>query len=625
VRRTLLALALAAVTLAVFWRVTANDFVNYDDDRYLTENPFVQRGLDATSLRWAWTTGYMANWHPLTWMSHMLDAQLFGTAPAGHHATNVVLHALDAALVFVLLDVATGAAWRSALAAALFALHPTHVESVAWASERKDVLSTALWLLTTLAYVAWVRRPGRGRYALVGLALALGLTAKAMLVTLPATLLLLDYWPLGRLRSTRDLWPRMREKLPLVPIVVASAVVTLAVQGSGGAVGSLDAYPLAVRIGNAVDAYATYLWMAVWPFDLAIIYPHPGQVSGWRVAASATVLAVLSAVALRERGRRPYLLVGWLWYLGTLVPVIGLVQVGDAALADRYTYVPFLGLFVAVAWALPAWPRVVPALAGVVLALLAARTRGQIGFWRDSVTLFSHAIAVDERNPVAHNNLAFALADRGEVVSALEHLRRALVLRPAYLTARVKLGNLLLAQGQVDEAAAQYDAAVSIDRTSVAALTNLGRVRAEQGRVDEAIALQKQALAIDPASVTAELNLGMALARKGQIAEARGHFEHVLEADPDNAEAHNNLGNMLLAEGRNAEALAAIDRALALRPHFGLAHSNRAAALLLLGRFGEAWTEIRRARADGYEPPRALIHMLAEQMPEPPGDTEDRR
>jgi len=623
VRRALLALVLATVVLAVFWPAVRTDFTNYDDNKYIAENAFVRRGLDATSLRWAWTTGYMANWHPVTWMSHMLDWQLFGADPAGHHATSVVLHAADTALVLVLLDAMTGAPWRSALVAALFGLHPTHVESVAWVAERKDVLSTLFWLLTTLAYVAWCRRPTAGRYALLALGLALGLAAKPMLVTLPATLVLLDYWPLGRLRTRADLWPRVREKLPLVPIVVASAVVTVLAQREAGAVGSLEVYPLAVRVGNAINAWVTYLWMAVWPFDLAILYPHPGRVSAWRVAASVAVLAAITALALRERARRPYLIVGWLWYLGTLVPVLGLVQVGDAALADRYTYVSYLGLFMAVAWALPAWPRLVPALAVAMLALLVPRTRAQIATWRDSVTVFSQALAVDERNATAHNNLGFALEARGDTDRAMEHFRRALELRPAYLTARVELGNLLLAKGQVDEAAAQYTAAVSIDPMSVPALTNLGKAFLEQGRVDEAIQLQERALAVDPTYTTAELNLGLAFVRQGRIADARARFEHVVAADPENPDAYNNLGNMLLAEGRLAEALAALDRAVALRPAFGLAHSNRAAALLLLGRPDEAWAEVRVARANGYEPPPALIRMLSERMPEPPGG--DRR
>jgi len=618
-RRTLLTLVLAAVVLAVFWPAVGNEFVNYDDDRYIVDNPSIQRGFDAVSLRWAWTTNHMANWHPLTWMSHMLDWRLYGADPAGHHATSVVLHAVNTALVFVVLEAMTGAAWRSALVAALFGLHPVHVESVAWVAERKDVLSTCLWLLTTLAYVAWTRRPTRGRYALVALGLALGLTAKPMLVTLPATLVLLDYWPLGRLRSVGDLWARVREKLPLVLIVVASCVATVLAQRSGGAVGSLDVYPLAVRFGNAVIAYATYLWMTIWPFALSILYPHPKSVSGWRLATSLLVLALLTALALRERTRRPYLLVGWLWYVGTLVPVIGLVQVGDAAFADRYTYVPLLGIFVAVVWSLPAFPRLVPAVAALTLALLAVRTHAQIGSWRDSVTVFTQSLAVEERNPVAHNNLAFALDDRGETAAAIEHLDRALVLRPDYLTARVRLGNIFLTQERLDEARAQFAAAVAIDPTSVAALTNLGRVLTDQDHAAEAIPLQERALAIDPTSTTAELNLGMALAAQGRTAEALAHFDRVLAADPDNAHAHNNRGNMLLAEGRTEEGLRAIERALELRPTFGKAHANRAVALLLLERFDEAWAEIHLARANGHEPPAKLIDLLSARMPDPGG------
>jgi protein O-mannosyl-transferase len=619
-RRTLLALVLAAVVLAVFWPAVGNDFVNFDDDRYVIDNTAIQRGFDAESLRWAWTTTHMANWHPLTWMSHMLDWRLFGADAAGHHATSVVLHALNTSLVFLALETMTGAAWRSALVAALFGLHPVHVESVAWASERKDVLSTCLWLLTTLAYLAWTRRPTRARYALVALGLALGLTAKPMLVTLPATLVLLDYWPLGRLRSTRDLWTRVREKLPLLLIVAASSVATMLAQRSGGAVGSLEVYPLAVRFGNAAIAYGTYLWMTVWPFDLSILYPHPKTVSGWRLAASLVALAVLSALALRERTRRPWLLVGWLWYVGTLVPVIGLVQVGDAALADRYTYVPLLGIFVAVAWTLPALPRLVPAIAAVILALLAARTRAQIGTWRDSVAVWTQSLAVEEQNPVAHNNLAFVLDDRGETAAAIAHLERALVLRPDYLTARVRLGNIFLAQGRLDAARAQFAAGVAIDPTSVAALTNLGKVLTDQGHPAEAIPLHERALAIDPMSAITELNLGMALVAQERTADALVHFDRALAIDPDSAHAHNNRGNMLLAEGRAEEGLRAIERALELDPKFGKAHGNRAVALMLLGRLDEAWAEIRLARANGYEPPAKLIELLSARMPDPGND-----
>lgn len=620
-RRALAAVALAALAAAVFAPAVGYEFVNFDDDRYVTENPWVQRGFTAESLRWAWTTGHMGNWNPVTWMSHFADWRLFGADPAGHHAVSIALHAANTGLVFILLATATGAPWRSALVAALFAVHPTRVESVAWVSERKDVLSTFFWLLTLLAYVGWTRRATGGRWALVLVLFALGLASKPMLVTLPATLALLDRWPLGRLRSAADLRPRVREKLSLVPLVVAACVVAVWAQRSAGALESLDAYPLGVRAANAVVAWATYLWMAVWPADLAVLYPHPGRVEAGRLAAAAAVLVALTALALRERERRPYLLVGWLWYVGTLVPVIGLVQLGGAALADRYTYVPYLGLFAALAWSLPPWPRLVPAAALGVLAALALATRAQLATWRDSVALWERALAVTERNPVAHNNLGFALARRGDTDAAMRHLVQAIALRPTYLVARVELGNLLLAAGRLDEATAQYQAAVAIDPTSAAALTNLGRALAQQGHPAEAVALHERALAADPSATAARLNLGTALAALGRFADARRAFEAVLAAEPENTDALNNRGNMLLAEGRTAEGLASIERALALRPDFGTAHGNRAAALLLLGRPAEAWEAVARARANGYEPPPALLRMLEERMPAPAGGT----
>jgi Tfp pilus assembly protein PilF len=451
----------------------------------------------------------------------------------------------------------------------------------------------------------------------MALGLALGLMAKPMLVTLPATLVLLDYWPLGRLRTPGDLWARVVEKLPLCAIVVASSIGAVLAQRSVGAVGSLDVYPLTVRLGNAAIAYATYLWMTVWPFDLAIFYPHPKTVSGWRLAASLVVLAVLTALALRERSRRPWILVGWLWYLGTLVPLIGLVQLGDIALADRYTYVPLLGIFVAVAWTVPVFPRLVPAVAVVILVLLSARTRAQIATWRDSVSLFTQALAVEEQNPVAHNNLAFALDDRGETAAAIAHLERAIVLRSDYLTARVRLGNIYLKQGRLEEARAQFATAVAIEPTSVAALTNLGKVLTDQGRPSEAIPLHERALAIDPTSAITEVNLGMALVAQERTADALVHFDRALALDPDNASAHNNRGNMLLALGRTDEGLRAIERALELNPAFGKAHANRAVALVLLRRSAEAWAEIHLARANGHEPPARLIELLNAQMPDP--------
>jgi hypothetical protein len=445
-RRLAVCTLLAAAVLIVFWPTLANDFVNYDDDRYVTQNPHVQHGFDAASLRWAWTTGHFY-WQPLTWMSHMLDWRLYGAAPAGHHATSVALHALNTALLFALLDGMTGAPWRSALAAAVFGLHPLRVESVAWIAERKDVLGTLFWLLTTLAYVWYARAPSWRRGALVALGLAVGLTAKPMLVTLPATLLLLDYWPLGRLRTRDDVWPLVREKLPLLPLVVASVAVTITLEHEG-AIGSLEAFPLTARIGNAVVAYAAYLWKLVWPAGLYVPYLHArGGIPPWQVVAAALLLIGITAGALRLRRTHPYVLVGWLWYLGTLVPVIGLVQAGEQAMADRFTYVPLIGVVVALVWLLPARAATpAGAAAALALVLLALATRTQIAVWRNSVTLFEHALAIEEQNPVAHLNLGYALGDGGDLDAAERHFARTLELRPQSPRAHVGLGNVLVSR-----------------------------------------------------------------------------------------------------------------------------------------------------------------------------------
>ena len=616
-RRLAVAAALAAVVLVVFWPTLTNDFVNYDDDRYVTQNPHVQQGFDAASLRWAWTTGDFY-WQPLTWTSHMLDWRLWGAAPAGHHATSVALHATNTALLFALLAAMTGEVWRSALAAALFGLHPLRVESVAWVAERKDVLSTFLWLVTTLAYVWYAKAPSLRRMALVAIGLALGLMAKPMLVTLPATLLLLDWWPLGRLRTRDDLWPRVREKLPLVPLVVASLWITVALEHQG-AIGTLDEFSFAARVQNAIVAYAAYLWMLVWPVNLWVPYLHArGGIPWWQVASAAALLIAVTAAAIRVRESRPWVLVGWLWYLGTLLPVIGLVQAGEQAMADRFTYVPQIGIVMALVWLLPAGAGVpLAAAAAVALALLAVRTRAQIAVWRDSVTLFAHALAGDERNPVAHLNLGYALGERGDLEGARRHFERTLELRPQSPRAHVGLGNVLVGSGQPDAAVAHYRDALAMDPESEHALANLGFALAGQGRTDEAIALYRRALAVDPNFAVAHRYLGVALANAGRPAEALPEFEQAVRLDARDADAWNGLGVALMAAGRVPEGLAAVDRALALAPGLAGAHLNRILGLYHLGRWADAWAAVRAARAAGVEPPAPLVQALAARMPEP--------
>jgi tetratricopeptide (TPR) repeat protein len=448
------------------------------------------------------------------------------------------------------------------------------------------------------------------------LGLALGLMAKPMVVTLPCTLLLLDYWPLGRWRRAQNIVPLAREKLPLFALVAVVSVVTWRVQSSAGAVLPM---PLANRLGHALVTYVAYLWKMLWPVDLAAMYPHPGVEAPLVVLLATLLLALLTAVAIVERRRRPFLLVGWLWYLGTLVPVIGLVQVGAVAMADRFTYVPLVGVFVAVAWLVPPTPapRVVAAAAGVVLALLAARAWTQVYVWRDSATLFANALAVDEANPLAHVNLAVALDARGDLDGATAHLERALVLRPGMVTAHVSLGNNLARKGRYEEAIVQYRAAIAADPGSARALNNLGWVQLRLGRLDEAIDSLERALRIEPGLATAENDLGMALARRGDNAAALSHFERAVAADPRYAEAHNNLAAILLSEGRLDEGIAHAERAIAAQPAFAEAHANRIVGLVRLGRYRDAWAAVRAARAARVNLPDWLVSALAERMPDP--------
>jgi hypothetical protein len=393
------------LTPAVFAPVLRNEFTSYDDRTYVSANRHIQRGLSAEAVRWAFTTTRAANWHPVTWVSHMIDVTVFGLAPGPAHAVNLALHVANVLLLFVFFARTTGAAGRSAVVAALFAVHPLHVESVAWIAERKDVLSTLFWLLATWEYVEYARSRSTGRLALVAFLMALGLLAKPMLVTLPFTLLLLDRWPLGRASAG---WKALVvEKLPLFALSIAACVATFLAQQAGGAVASVERFPAPVRVANAIWSYVAYLELTLWPRRLAVFYPHPGSsLPAWKVALAASILAAMTSLAVMLRRSRPYVLTGWLWYVGTLVPVIGLVQVGNQGMADRYTYVPLIGIFVIVAWTAASWGShtTIPAVA-VVLALAAA-ARAQVMEWRDTVTVFTHALAVTGPNPTALVNWA---------------------------------------------------------------------------------------------------------------------------------------------------------------------------------------------------------------------------
>jgi len=523
--------ALAILTLIVFAPVRDAGFINYDDDRYVTENVHVRQGLTLEGLRWAWTTGHAANWHPLTWFSHMLDCELFGMDAGDHHLTSLVLHVINALLLFVVLDRMTGAAWRSAWVAAIFAIHPLHVESVAWVAERKDVLSTLFGLAALWAYARYARQPGLASYVTVFVLLALGLMAKPMLVSLPFLLLLLDAWPLARFG--RQPWPRLVvEKLPLFGLGALSAAVTFAVQRSGGAMGSFEQYPLSARIPNAVIACATYLRKAIWPDDLAVFYPHPGSAfSHWQLGASAAVILAISVAALRWRRPHPALWTGWLWYLISLVPVLGLVQVGEQAMADRYTYVPLIGCLVALAWLVPdfgdrsAARGSVAVLASLAVVALAVTARVQVGQWRDSTTLFRHALEVTRNNYIAHNSLGVALSRAGREDEAARHFREALRLSPRNADAHYNLALSLVEEGRLDEALAHFQSATRSRPDFVKAHYNYGTLLAERGQWGEAVIHLSKVVELEPGHAEAHYNLGVALYFQGEIARAREQIE----------------------------------------------------------------------------------------------------
>ena len=518
------------LALAVFLpyvRTVEYDFISYDDTAFVTENAEVLRGLTGEGIAWAFTAFHSGNWVPMAWMSHMLDVSLFGLDAGWHHIVSVIFHTVATVLLFLALFRMTGGVWQSAFVAALFGLHPLHVESVAWIAERRDVLSGFFFMLTLLSYERYVRRGGTGRYLLVIGCFSLGLLSKQMLVTVPFVLLLLDYWPLGRtsLAAAADgsakeptPWGRLfREKAPMIALAVAASVLTFAAQKEGGAMTLMERelLPFGARFANAMVSYAAYIGKTIWPSSLTIFYTHPGRtLPWWKVIGSAAVLLTVLIVALRQSRKCPFLVVGWLWYAGMLIPVIGLVQVGMQAMADRYTYLPLIGPFIMLAWSAEDMlsrtgafrNKVMVLSAGAILVSLAALTTVQAGHWRDTITIFDHAVSVAPDNWVAHRKLGNALADKG--------------------------------------------------------LTN------------EAIAQYRESIRAQPKNSLAHLNLGVELARQGKYEEAIEHYREALRIRPDLAEAYNNLGNALAVTGRRGEAIEQYREALRLRPGWKVVRNN---------------------------------------------------
>jgi tetratricopeptide (TPR) repeat protein len=610
-----LAILLALLVTGLYWPVTEFAFINYDDQDYVTENSVVQTGLSWEGVRWAFTTRHAGNWHPLTWLSHLLDGEWYGSNAGGHHATSLILHALNAALLFWVLQRITGATWRSFFVAAFFAVHPLRVESVAWVSERKDVLSAFFGLLCLLAYSRYVRwhstlnsQPSTssppstfrfltsGSYWLAFSCLALGLMSKPVLVTLPFVLLLLDVWPLRRLDlATRNfqlstLRHLVLEKIPFLILTLASCVITYTVQQSAGAVAATEAVSISARLQNAVVSYAAYLGKTFWPEKLAVLYPYPHDLAFGLVVGALALLVGITAVAVVGRKTKSYLLVGWLWYLGTLVPMIGLVQVGQQALADRYTYLPGIGLLILVVWAVTDLWRVsdrskwaLGAGAVVLVGLLGLKTRQQLQHWRNSEALFSHTLAVTRDNSVAHYSLGSALAVQGRVAEAIPHFREALRLNPQNVEALNDLGLALVLEGAVTEGIGFYQQAIAAQPGRDKPYFNLARALVLHGQKAEAVPIFRRLLEMNPNYPAARLSLANLLAELGRGGEAQAEFEILLRENPNQAEVYWHYGNLRQQQGDPTAALEQYVKALPLAPNNADLHDSLGLALAQLG------------------------------------------
>jgi len=662
----LLSALLVLLVIALYWPATGHDFVSFDDNEYVTANPHVQGGLSWQAVRWAFATPVSCNWHPATLLSHALDCQLYGLKPWGHHLTSLLLHALNTVLVFVLVRTMTRATWRSFFLAALFAVHPLRVESVAWVAERKDLLSGLFGLLTLWTYVRYaeaqeakakarngehptsnIQHPTSNEppdaprttrhaplfYGLSLLCFALGLMSKPMLVTLPFVMLLLDYWPLRRFASleskvsslgsaphalrttqhaTRNTQHATRltllDKVPFLLLAAVMSAVTLVVQKQGGAVRAFQAYPLDVRCANALVAYCRYIGKLLWPAGLAVYYPHPGHWAPGLVALAAVLLGTITALAVVLRHRAPFLLVGWLWFCGMLVPVIGLVQVGGQAMADRYTYLPCLGLLLVAVWgayelartfhfgrdASPRRPTYAAggrlgeaslplsllSLAGAAAVLACCVTaRQQLHYWQDSEALFRHALDVTANNSLAHNSLGTALDAKGQVEEATSQYREALRLRPGYPEAHYNLGNVCAKQGKIEEAMNHYREAIRLNPAYCEAHYNLANLLAVNGRPAEAVAQYQAAISANPDYADAHFNLAMLLARSGKADEAIVEFQQAIRLRPGDADAHNFLGLALAGKGRLDQAISQYREAIRLNPDYAQARINLQRAL----------------------------------------------
>jgi tetratricopeptide (TPR) repeat protein len=679
----LIGVLLVLGTMAIYWPATRCDFVNTDDDVNVTANVQVQKGLTLESIKWAFLNPVATLWQPLTVCSHMVDCQVFGLNPWGHHLSSVLLHAANTGLVFLFLLGLTGALWRSLLVAALFAVHPLRVEAVAWVTERREVLCVFFGLLALIAYACYTegrrqksedarqetedRRPWsvvRGLFCLSHLPssifyflsfffLALGLMSKPTLVTWPFVMLLLDYWPLRRnaecgMRNAepgagatgqgRTLpWRKLVwEKAPFFFLVALMSVVTFVVQKRAGALAAGESLTLSARLGNALISYCRYLGKMFWPTELALGYPHPGQWPLGRVVLAGGVILGVSVLLWVRRQRYPYLLMGWLWYCGTLVPVSQVIQTANEAMADRWTYLPSLGVLILTVWGAYEltcrWRYQVLGLSvagGAAIVLCLALTRHQLGYWRDSEALSRHTLEVTENNDIAHNQLGAALAKKGQMDEALRHFQEAIRLNPHYSAAHNNLGLARGMKGQMDEALRQFQEAARLKPDHADAHNNLGAALIDKGQIDEAIHQYQEAIRLEPDYAEAHNNLGLALGKKGQIDEAMGQFQKAVRLKPDYADAHHNLGAALGMKGQTDEAIRQFQETVRLKPDYADAHHNLGVALAKKGQIDEAIRQFQEALSlkPDYGNARRNLDVLLDtkaHSSKPPGASTNR-
>jgi len=658
----LICLALAVLTVITFWQLKDCGFINFDDDIYVYENAYVQSGLNWNSIKRTFSSELAektGHWHPVTWLSLMLDYQIFGLNPRGYHLINLLFHVINTVLLFLIFHRMTKTLWQSAFVATLFAIHPMHVESVAWIAERKDVLSTFFWMLTMGAYVFYVEKRELKRYFLVLLFFILGLMAKPMLVTLPFVLLLLDYWPLQRFQEIKPahniqtevfksvssdkqkekskkkhamkgsleakkpadpeykralIYPLLQEKIPLFVLVILSSIVTYIAQQKGGAVQSIDAFPLGVRIGNAFVSYITYIAKMIWPSNLAVFYPHPGSWPLWQVLGSILLLVAVTLAVFRMAKRFPYLATGWLWYTGTLVPVIGIVQVGGQVMADRFTYIPLIGLFIMAAWGVPdllkKWSyrkEVLLASSAASILCLSVITWTQVGYWQNRIALFDHTLKVTGYNWLVYNNRGVAYNGLGNYRQAIEDYGRAIEIKPDYAEAHYNRGNAYNGLGNYRQAIQDYNKAIEINPGYAGAYNNRGVAYNGLGNYRQAIENYGRAIEIKAGYAEAYINRGVAYNGLGNYRQAIEDLNRAIEIEPRYAEAYINRGVAYNNLGNYRQAVDDYGRAIEIKPGYAKAYLNRSVAYGKLGNNDLAVNDLKTAAKLGDERARDLL------------------